>query len=347
MFALNAHCTTWKLIGLLGLVGLLTACAGRGDGPSGREDADRDFPGRDSVLAILQEAGYPEADVEQRFLRNLAVPGLLVRFEPADPETSREEVQAVMDALTPLIRTRDLGAVVFQLIDDDDEVEDTRRNRAPRFDHGYYRDSLHQWSYLGSDPARYFQRRLREVEAQDEPDLMVLLHLHTMRGGIALYQNFPVLARHHLGEASRLLSDADDADVPDWLALMATRYRLHLSLSTDDEALFSEVLPHYAQVVQNTPGDPKDMMPIVRVQPAPIEATTTNRRRVGYALFEFTVTANGRVRNIELIESNLGWQFRDAAERALRGFAYEPRIEDGLPVDTPGVRYRFEFSASR
>jgi TonB family protein len=336
-----------KLLLLLCLAGMLGACAGRAEPPASREFGGEDFPGKDSVLTLLTDTGYADAAVEQQFLRSLASPGLVIRLTPMDAEASRGEVHEIMAALAPLIQAEALGAVVFQVSEPDDNNREPQGSRPLLFDHGFYRDSLRQWSYLGNDPAGYFQRRLRDVQDEGDADPALLLHLHAMRGGIALYQNFPVLARHHLGEASRLLSEADPETIPQWLALLATRYRLHLALSSGDRTLFGEVLPQYAMAVQNTPGGPEDMVPIVRVQPAQVDTVTANRRRVGYVLFEFTVTANGRVRDIEVVQSNLGFQFRDAATRALRGFAYEPRIENGLPVDTPGVRYRFEFGASR
>jgi protein TonB len=56
----------------------------------------------------------------------------------------------------------------------------------------------------------------------------------------------------------------------------------------------------------------------------------------------FTVKADGKVADIEVVEATPGDTFDREAIAAVRRWRYEPRREDGVPVDSR-TRVRLEF----
>ncbi len=83
------------------------------------------------------------------------------------------------------------------------------------------------------------------------------------------------------------------------------------------------------------------VLPIVRVAPRwPDEALEEGLS--GEVIVEFTVTAEGHVKNPVVVESTND-VFVENTMRSVKKFKYEPREEDGKPVDTHGVRDRIVF----
>ncbi len=102
-----------------------------------------------------------------------------------------------------------------------------------------------------------------------------------------------------------------------------------------------------------------DYLPIVKVQ-AQYPRRALSRRMIGWVIVEFTVTEQGTVRNPFVVE-NCGLIFLSgrptecsdspnsifdsAATKAVLKFKYKPKVMDGKPVATAGVRTKiiFEF----
>ena len=78
-----------------------------------------------------------------------------------------------------------------------------------------------------------------------------------------------------------------------------------------------------------------EFLPLVKV--APIYPS--------FAL-EFVVTETGAVRDAVVLAANPSGVFERAALKAVAKFKYKPRIVDGKPVETTGVRDRFSFEIS-
>ena len=83
-------------------------------------------------------------------------------------------------------------------------------------------------------------------------------------------------------------------------------------------------------------------LPIVKV--APIYPERALKERIeGDVLLEFVVTETGAVRDAVVVEAKPRGVFERAALNAVDKFKYKPRIVDGKPVETTGVRNRFSF----
>ena len=67
----------------------------------------------------------------------------------------------------------------------------------------------------------------------------------------------------------------------------------------------------------------------------------------GFADVEFTVSRTGAVINPHVIgEDPEGWGFGDAAVKTILKWRYQPKIENGEPVERPGLRFRITFKLS-
>ncbi|GAB1258495.1 energy transducer TonB [Aurantivibrio plasticivorans] len=89
-----------------------------------------------------------------------------------------------------------------------------------------------------------------------------------------------------------------------------------------------------------------EYLPIVRVEP--IYPTRAAQRGIeGWVIVEFTVTANGSVRDPVVIESEPSSIFNRAAERAVLKWKFKPRVIDGNPIEVPGVRNKLTFQLAK
>ena len=86
----------------------------------------------------------------------------------------------------------------------------------------------------------------------------------------------------------------------------------------------------------------QDVVPLVRVNPEyPIRAA--QRGIEGWVEVEFTISPTGTVKEAQVIGYYPSSIFNNAALRAIRRWKYNPKIEDGKPVERPGVRVRLRF----
>ena len=88
-----------------------------------------------------------------------------------------------------------------------------------------------------------------------------------------------------------------------------------------------------------------DVVPIVRVQPQyPLRAS--ERGIEGWVEVEFTISKLGTVKDPEVINSHPSSIFDRSALKAIRKWKYNPKIEDGEPVERPGIQVRLKFELS-
>jgi protein TonB len=83
------------------------------------------------------------------------------------------------------------------------------------------------------------------------------------------------------------------------------------------------------------------LVAIVRVQPV-YPAAAEARGLEGWVVVEFDVLRDGRVANAWVVESS-NRVFEKAALGAAYRFRFKPRVVDGVPQPTQGIRNRFRF----
>ena len=89
-------------------------------------------------------------------------------------------------------------------------------------------------------------------------------------------------------------------------------------------------------------GSDRDAVPQVRIQPDyPIQAR--QKRIEGWVDVMFTVGTDGSVRNPVVLEAQPRAIFDRAALQAVKGWKYNPKIEDGRPVERRDLKVRIRF----
>ena len=93
-------------------------------------------------------------------------------------------------------------------------------------------------------------------------------------------------------------------------------------------------------------GD-SEYLPLVKIQPIyPRRALA--RGIEGYVILEFTVTRQGTVKDIKVVESDPKTTiFHDGAIKAARKFKYKPRVVDGQAIEVSGVQNKISFKIER
>ena len=89
---------------------------------------------------------------------------------------------------------------------------------------------------------------------------------------------------------------------------------------------------------QNVDGE---YLPIVKVAPV-YPRRAQSRGLSGYCILQFVVTAAGTTADIQVVECSSS-VFERASVNAAAKFKYKPRVVDGEPIDTPGVKHKISF----
>jgi len=83
-------------------------------------------------------------------------------------------------------------------------------------------------------------------------------------------------------------------------------------------------------------------VPVAIMQPV-YPRRAQQRGLEGYVIVEFTVSAIGKVIDAIVIDSS-STLFEKSALQAVVRFKYKPQVVDGIAIDTPGIRYLFNFT---
>jgi protein TonB len=88
-----------------------------------------------------------------------------------------------------------------------------------------------------------------------------------------------------------------------------------------------------------------EMLPIVTIEPQ-YPQRAASRGIEGWCLVQFTVTAQGTVDedSIEVIDADPENIFDSSSRRAVSRFKFNARVQDGVAVAVPGVRYLFRYN---
>ncbi len=93
-------------------------------------------------------------------------------------------------------------------------------------------------------------------------------------------------------------------------------------------------------------GSDRDAVPQVRIDPD-YPPSARSRRVEGWVDVEFDVASDGSTRNAKVIAAQPQYVFEEATLRAIAGWKYSPKVQDGRPVERKGLRVRLRFDLDR
>ena len=124
---------------------------------------------------------------------------------------------------------------------------------------------------------------------------------------------------------------------------------LNLAQNTRPDLDTGNVLPIFDSDIELTGGPDvgggamdSDIVPLVRVEPQYPERAR-QRGVEGWVVVEFTISAAGTVKSPRIIAYHPSTVFNRAALQAIRKWKYNPKIEEGVAVERPGVQVRLTF----
>jgi protein TonB len=89
-------------------------------------------------------------------------------------------------------------------------------------------------------------------------------------------------------------------------------------------------------------GSDRDVLPLVRINPD-YPPSALRRELEGWVQVQFTITAAGTVKNATVVDAEPRDVFDDAALKAIARWRYNPKVENGAPVERVGVQARIVF----
>jgi len=89
-------------------------------------------------------------------------------------------------------------------------------------------------------------------------------------------------------------------------------------------------------------GVDMDVVPLVRVNPL-YPARAQARGVEGWVHLRFTITPQGTTKDIVVLDADPRNYFERAATNAVRKYKYKPKVENGVPVERPGVEIVISF----
>ena len=89
-------------------------------------------------------------------------------------------------------------------------------------------------------------------------------------------------------------------------------------------------------------GSDRDVIPLVRVNPD-YPQRALQRELEGWVQVQFTITAAGTVKDAVVVDAEPKETFDDAALTAIARWRYNPKVENGAPVERVGVQTRIVF----
>jgi len=101
-----------------------------------------------------------------------------------------------------------------------------------------------------------------------------------------------------------------------------------------------------AQQLAMASGNDRGPVPQVRIDPEyPPQAK--DRGVEGWCLFQFTVTREGRVKDIVILDAQPKGIWDRSIIRAVSNWRYQPALRDGKPLETVGVKIKHVFELER
>jgi protein TonB len=134
---------------------------------------------------------------------------------------------------------------------------------------------------------------------------------------------------------------AENVSTSEKLSVQPGADRAAIAASVDYSGLGGGAGPAASQLAVGA-GVDRDAVPQVRIQPDyPIQAR--QKRIEGWVDVQFTVAMDGSVRNPVVLNADPKEIFDRAALKAVEGWKYNPKIQDGKPVERRDLRVRIRF----
>ena len=283
----------------------------------------------------LRDLGYPNA-TPCHLANHTGGLGSLTVMQFEQLETSNEndrEAVALMKLLATALASSGLQFAGF------DPREDWKicANRDPQY--VFWRDHDDNWRYVKGEPSLYFAGLLEGLapELRGTPAEAYVLYALAAVEEKLRHRNRSVI---HYEKAFAILEATDD---PTGIKarVLAPLVR-HYLVKKRDPAKGEVYLHAYALAKESFTEVKNKPIPLIKVAPVyPRRAWAGGRQ--GFVLLEYTVDAEGRVRDPIVIKGSPKGLFEDAAIDAALQFRYVPKVVDGNRVPVSGVRNRITF----
>jgi len=283
----------------------------------------------------LSDLGHPNTRPCQQENHTEGLGGLTVlQFESQETSNDNDqEAVALMKLLATALASSGLHYAGF------DPRKDWNKcaNRNPKY--VFWRDYDDNWRYVKGEPSKYFAGILEGLAPEQRGTPAEAYVLYTL-GAVESQLGHRKRSVDHFEQAYTILKAVDD---PRGIKARTLAALVQHYLVKGRDPVKGEVYLHaYALAMESFTGIKGKHLPLVKVAPVyPYHAQLNGRE--GYVILEFTVDADGRVRDPIVIEDSPQGLFDDAAIDAALQFRYVPRVVDGKRVPVSGGRNRMTF----
>ena len=106
------------------------------------------------------------------------------------------------------------------------------------------------------------------------------------------------------------------------------------------------ILTGGGQAIAYGGGTDRDAVPQVRIDPD-YPPAARDRGIEGWVVVRFTIRIDGGTKDISVVSAKPERVFDQAAIRAIAGWKYQPKIQDGKPVERSGMMIKLKFELDR
>jgi len=92
----------------------------------------------------------------------------------------------------------------------------------------------------------------------------------------------------------------------------------------------------------NVAGTDTEEMPLVRINPD-YPPRAQSRGVQGWVVVQFTITPQGTVKDAKVVDGEPKGVFDEAAVNAVSRWKYNPKVQEGVPVERRGVQVKLTF----
>ncbi len=143
--------------------------------------------------------------------------------------------------------------------------------------------------------------------------------------------------KRYLPDKPELLEPAPPVPVPELSSPNMPTSKLSVETPSIDMTITTDL--------KFSTGD-SEFIPLFAVAPV-YPQRALQRKLSGYVLLEFTITRDGSVKNVIVVEEEPPGVFTRSAINAAKKMKFQPRIVDGQAIEVRGVRRPFQFEIKK